>query len=944
MLNSLYLNNNGIARVPSSLPLNLVRLFLQNNRIAEIQSATFSHLVNLEVVNLSGNQLKYLPSLPLPRLMILDVRMSGVRRLSQSIIKISPNLRVVYLDGNPIKCNELLGVAEWATPCRTDDFIELETLDGDNKNNSNSNRNKDADERINTNIWQHCKCKACQLDHSPFNLGKTLHCVSKNETDIKPQTNGSGSKTEDSHLNSTWLLNSNDKNKSSLNDIAKGLYAHVMRSRPVNNQTIMVHQQLKRSNNSNLHDNMDAAVIRINENNQIEQVKPTDKFNVPQIMADSSSSSSSNITDTIQSPQSETIITNDIQNGNANINISDAKSSSLETVAKNSNSNTTAGSVKTNTKGGTIGTSTTLPHVTVVKAINLTKSTTESITDKENKISTHIDMLVNKETLNLSQTRILSSGIVNRHRIHKIDEARNVPILINTLESSTATETATSPTISTIIKTTTSTLQISVINSSDNRMNVEQNRDQPPQNVDEYHKENKSKVNWNINKAISTTNDNIQRDRNLVISTFHAGGDNALDTVHINEINKNQPADENQLNKNHTPNVTVSREKSVEESQPPQQQQPKCSLMKKCLAKENENANDGLNKRIINSNTFTEIGMVINDENKNGQPMNGIDDNSVSFRRKIAIKTEQMSVDSASSIDMNKESANIGSTKMSAISSHLSDQNQRPNIDTNTMVNRNGNNNNNNTLMAKKKNSTVEIDAEKSKVDDNDSNRPKMKNKQIKQIKNTVKFTTETSKKENPLIGHVSLNVSIIDNEHQFERPINNNHSMHEQITLERYANTKLLQSANEHVKPYIQDQYDNSNDNGDVVVVVDGGGGGNSNTNTNRNSNSHRSNDGLDIIDASDNSAIHGVSEQWNDKRVTSGHSGLFVVIGIGIGVFVTLNLVHLYRYKKRNNNQRNAAAASMEPNRHTENLLVGMQMEMLNTLHYTDTPIDLW
>lgn len=124
ILISLYLNDNYITRIPSSLPVNLIRLYLQNNRISDIRSASFAHLINLEEINLSGNQLMYMPGLPLPRLLTLDLRVSGLKGLSQSVVKLSPQLKDIFLDGNPIKCSELLSLAEWATPCRTEKPID----------------------------------------------------------------------------------------------------------------------------------------------------------------------------------------------------------------------------------------------------------------------------------------------------------------------------------------------------------------------------------------------------------------------------------------------------------------------------------------------------------------------------------------------------------------------------------------------------------------------------------------------------------------------------------------------------------------------------------------------------------------------------------------------------------------------------------------------------
>lgn len=50
--------------------------------------------------------------------MSLNLRSAHVKGLSQSVAKMSPALRDIYLDGNPVKCSELLSIVEWASPCR----------------------------------------------------------------------------------------------------------------------------------------------------------------------------------------------------------------------------------------------------------------------------------------------------------------------------------------------------------------------------------------------------------------------------------------------------------------------------------------------------------------------------------------------------------------------------------------------------------------------------------------------------------------------------------------------------------------------------------------------------------------------------------------------------------------------------------------------------------
>lgn len=124
----LNLSNNNITTIPSSLPSSLINLYLQNNGITDVQPSALTQLINLETLNLSGNKLTYMPGLPLPRLLTLNVQSSGLRGLSQTVVKTSPNLKDLFLENNPIKCTELLGIAEWASPCRNEKLFE--TFDG----------------------------------------------------------------------------------------------------------------------------------------------------------------------------------------------------------------------------------------------------------------------------------------------------------------------------------------------------------------------------------------------------------------------------------------------------------------------------------------------------------------------------------------------------------------------------------------------------------------------------------------------------------------------------------------------------------------------------------------------------------------------------------------------------------------------------------------------
>ncbi|XP_055524011.1 uncharacterized protein LOC129717835 isoform X2 [Wyeomyia smithii] len=136
LLATLFLDRNRLARVPVSLPSNLIHLYLQSNEIYELQPSVFRNLKNLRTLNLARNRIAYLPELPLPGLTMLNVQRNDLKRLSQSVVKTSPNLRDFLLENNPMKCGDLLGIAEWAKPCRDELlFDDRDLFDGDDSGN-----------------------------------------------------------------------------------------------------------------------------------------------------------------------------------------------------------------------------------------------------------------------------------------------------------------------------------------------------------------------------------------------------------------------------------------------------------------------------------------------------------------------------------------------------------------------------------------------------------------------------------------------------------------------------------------------------------------------------------------------------------------------------------------------------------------------------------------
>ncbi|XP_065354441.1 uncharacterized protein 2mit [Calliphora vicina] len=118
ILEILMLDHNQLRKVPYSLPVSLEHLFLQNNEIMEIPQQTFQGLNNLKTLDLSHNKLLYLPDIMLPKLQTLNLQSSEIRGISQGIIHSLPKLNDLMLEDNPIKCADLLGIAEWASTCR----------------------------------------------------------------------------------------------------------------------------------------------------------------------------------------------------------------------------------------------------------------------------------------------------------------------------------------------------------------------------------------------------------------------------------------------------------------------------------------------------------------------------------------------------------------------------------------------------------------------------------------------------------------------------------------------------------------------------------------------------------------------------------------------------------------------------------------------------------
>ncbi|KAL7020727.1 hypothetical protein ACKWTF_011625 [Chironomus riparius] len=112
LLTILHLDHNKLTQIPSSLPSSLIKLYMQNNRIMELNSNDLMNLINLQVLDLSNNKIIYMPQLTLPALLLLSVRYCGLENIHRSFMKTSPNLRHLLIDGNLIKCSQLVEIEQ----------------------------------------------------------------------------------------------------------------------------------------------------------------------------------------------------------------------------------------------------------------------------------------------------------------------------------------------------------------------------------------------------------------------------------------------------------------------------------------------------------------------------------------------------------------------------------------------------------------------------------------------------------------------------------------------------------------------------------------------------------------------------------------------------------------------------------------------------------------
>lgn len=957
LLVSLYLNNNNITHVPSSLPVNLVRLFLQNNRIVEIQASAFSHLINLEVINLSGNQITYLPSLPLPRLLILDLRASRLKRLSQSIIKMSPRLKVVFLDGNPIKCTELQSVAEWVTPCRVDDSFDFGYFD----NEQNPSMNDDSLD--NFYVWpKQCKCKTCQSLEHLIQIDKT-QCNSKpivNRTRIN-ETLHAPSKTEQHTVSNESSAQDTKAQLASANvDSKKNVIAKKILSKDiqifenndqVNNGKLWNGQKLGRMNDKSLHIDHDIQSIFVtgNDDNTSKQVSHSieSAISTAEPTAPSDYLDTSKLTterDVKLQQFNENIITNHNSNANDNTFLGEV------VIAMTQNENKIAENLSNMTV-----------EVLHPYPIRLQENHHNGArrNDVEMVTTTMSPMMMMEASIRYD--KLEKSLATNSQTPRTVAQTHITELIPEAAEAASTTVTLSREFTPNYIET-------SSAFSDDGNIEINSEQEQlnrHPKYNDSDHKENKSKVNWNINKAIRRTNDtaNVSQQEKNLSSSVDAHRENHFtashtvrDNVHINEINKNQLTERNQMGESEmrSTNDTVSREISKEESHGQNYKRvagiatttTTMIMAKEILLKQSDVRP---NKGIVYSNSSAKNAMLINDRNNNDHQHknsnHGNNENAPPVVRKDETKEIQTQPKNFTFMQMHGENAQTERAKTLPILPSILKANQEHDNDMGNVVSTNitGHAFKKDNLSLAKETDKITANFDRpsrengthNAIDSGNSRNVNTNtdgfsngnnNKEMQHINNTTTFATEINGKEKPLIGSLSQSVSIIDNEHQFERHNNVDHSIDEQKTNVEITKTTTttttatgtatatattpLQSANDNVQAYIEDRYNNSK--------------------------------GSSIGNISDNSTVYAVSEQWQDKCATSGHSGLFVVISIGIVALVTFYFVYMHRCKKLYNRHR---TESMDQHRQAQNLLIGMQMDTLSSkIRYTDTPIDLW
>lgn len=173
LLETLHITHNNLSRFPLGLPETLFHLYLQSNQITELQTNTLNSLIHLKILDLSNNQLEFLPKFQMPQLTTIDLRGNKIKSFSQTNMKMFPKLKDILLDdNNPMKCSEILTVAKWMAPCQIEKIVDSVAF---NENNITFEKDEfivDMTTILNYSVIenQHCECKQkTQMDANKDN-------------------------------------------------------------------------------------------------------------------------------------------------------------------------------------------------------------------------------------------------------------------------------------------------------------------------------------------------------------------------------------------------------------------------------------------------------------------------------------------------------------------------------------------------------------------------------------------------------------------------------------------------------------------------------------------------------------------------------------------------------------------------------------------------------
>lgn len=166
LLETLHIAHNNITRFPLGLPETLLHLYLQSNQITDLQTITLNSLIHLQILDLSNNQLEFLPKFQLPQLTTINLRGNKIKSFSQTNMNFFPKLKDILLDNNdnnnsPMKCSEMLSIAKWIAPCQMTKIVDSVAFNENYINSDGDESIVDMARILNYYSFrnQHCECK-----------------------------------------------------------------------------------------------------------------------------------------------------------------------------------------------------------------------------------------------------------------------------------------------------------------------------------------------------------------------------------------------------------------------------------------------------------------------------------------------------------------------------------------------------------------------------------------------------------------------------------------------------------------------------------------------------------------------------------------------------------------------------------------------------------------